>query len=114
MIDALIAGRLYAKPQRRTDKAGKPYTVARVRVLAPTGENLVFHCVCFTEEIASRLLALNEGDGLAVSGDLKVGTFQGKDGTWRPSLDMVVHGLLTNYEVACRREAMVERQEAHA
>ena len=31
MIDALILGRLYGKPQQRTGKTGQPYVTAKLR-----------------------------------------------------------------------------------
>jgi hypothetical protein len=113
MIDILASGRLIAKPQRLLDKNGKPYAVARVRTQMHTGESSVLNVVCFAEDAAKKLLALGEGDSIAVAGTLSVKTFFAtKDGTWKPSLDLVAHALLTPYHVQCRREAMTEPQEA--
>ena len=89
MIRALISGELAANPQERTGKTGKPFALARVSV--PQGEEgrVVCSVIAFEEAAVSRLLQLKAGAAVSLAGALKVGTWQAKDGTARPSLDLV-------------------------
>ena len=89
MIRALISGELAANPQERTGKTGKPFALARVSV--PQGEDGRVFCsvIAFEEAAVARLLQLKAGAAVSLAGALKVGTWQAKDGTARPSLDLV-------------------------
>jgi len=110
MIDALISGKLMGTPSQRTSKNGNAFTVAKVRV--PTGEDSVFcNVICFSDSAQAALLALGDGDAVALAGSLKVGTWQAKDGTHRPSLDMTASQVLTAYHVTKKRKAMQPEQE---
>ena len=89
MIRALISGELVATPQQRTGKTGKPFALARVSV--PQGEEGRIFCsvIAFEEAAVARLLQLKAGAAVSLAGALKVGTWQAKDGTTRPALDLV-------------------------
>lgn len=110
MIDALISGKLMGTPSQRTSRNGNTFTVAKVRV--PTGEDsLLCNVICFAESAQAALLALADGDAVALAGSLKVGTWQTKDGTHRPSLDMTAAQVLTAYHVTRKRKAMTPEHE---
>lgn len=110
MIDALISGKLMGTPSQRTSRNGNAFTVAKVRV--PTGEDAVFcNVIVFAESAQAALLALDDGDAVALAGSLKVGTWQAKDGTHRPSLDMTASQVLTAYHVTRKRKAMQPEHE---
>ncbi len=89
MIRALITGELVANPQERTGKTGKAFALARVSV--PQGDDGRIFCsvIAFEESAVARLLQLKAGASVSLAGALKVGTWQAKDGTARPSLDLV-------------------------
>ena len=89
MIRALITGELRADPQQRVGKNGKPFALARLSV--PVGDQGRVSCsvIAFEPEAVARLLQLRAGASVAAAGTLKVGTFNGTDGTVRASLDMV-------------------------
>lgn len=89
MIRALISGELAANPQERTGRNGRPFALARVSV--PQGEDGRVFCsvICFQDEAVGRLLQLKAGAAVSLAGALKVGTWQAKDGTTRPALDLV-------------------------
>ncbi len=89
MIRALIPGKLVADPQERTSKTGRPFALARVSV--PQGEDGRVFCsvICFEDNAVARLLQLKAGASVALAGALKVSTWQAKDGTVKPSLDLV-------------------------
>ena len=89
MIRALVTGELRADPQQRVGKNGKPFALARLSV--PMGDQGRVSCslIVFEAEAVTRLLQLRAGASVAAAGALKVGTFDGTDGTERASLDMV-------------------------
>jgi single-stranded DNA-binding protein len=111
MIDALISGKVMGTPSQRTSKNGNAFTVAKVRV--PTGEDSMFcNVICFAEGAQAALLALGDGDAVALAGSLKVGVWQAKDGTHRPSLDMTATQVLTAYHVTKKRKAMQQPEQS--
>lgn len=89
MIRALITGELVAIPQERTGKTGKAFALARVSV--PQGEEGRIFCsvIAFNDDAVARLLQLKAGASVALAGALKVSTWTAKDGTVKPSLDLV-------------------------
>lgn len=89
MIRALISGELVATPQERSGKTGKPFALARVSV--PQGEDGRVFCsvIAFHDDAVARLLQLKAGVAVSLAGALKVSTWQAKDGTARPALDLV-------------------------
>ncbi|BAP88731.1 hypothetical phage protein [Burkholderiales bacterium GJ-E10] len=70
MIDALVAGKLYGKPQSRTAGNGKTYVIAKLRAAAGDGESLFVNCITFDKATGDRLLALDDGDSIALAGAL--------------------------------------------
>lgn len=108
MIDALISGKLHGQPQQRTSKAGNSFTTCRIRVSgAGTGESdsLLVNCIAFSETAQAALLALDSGEGVALAGTLKVGTWTTNDGTTKPSLDLTASQVLTTYSITKKRKA---------
>lgn len=105
MIDCLISGRLHGQPTQRTSKNGNSFTTAKVRV--PTGEDSTFcNVIAFDDGAQAALMALGSGEAVSLAGSLKVGIWQAKDGTHKPSLDMTASQVLTAYSVAKKRRAM--------
>lgn len=113
MIDALIAGKLHAKPESRTGKSGKPFVTAKVRAAAGDGESLFTNVICFDEHACAALLALDAGDSIALSGTLTPKVWTDREGNARPALDLVAHAVLTPYHVTRKRNAVqAESREA--
>jgi single-stranded DNA-binding protein len=106
MIDALIAGRLFGAPASRTSKTGKSFSTAKVRAPTRDGEALFVNVIAFDRAAVIALLALHDGDSVAISGELSIGIYTAKDGTTRPSLDVVAHVVTTEYHVARKRKAV--------
>ena len=106
MIDGLIAGRLYGQAAERTDKAGKTFTVARVRATSNDGENLFVNVIAFDAASCAALGALADGDSVSLAGALTPGVWTDKQGNTRPSLDMVAHQVMSAYHVNRKRRAM--------
>ena len=105
MIDALIAGRLYGTPAQRTGASGKPFTTAKVRAAAGDGENLFINVIAFAQAAQSALLALGDGDSVALAGSLTPKPWIDKDGAARAGLDLVAAQVLTTYRVQRKRQA---------
>ena len=105
MIDALIAGKVHGTPTQRTGKSGKPFALAKVRTPTTEGESVFVSVIAFDDAPVAALLALKEGDSVAVTGPLKVGTWQDKEGNHRPALDVVAQQVLSVYQVRHKRSA---------
>ena len=108
MIDGLIAGKLYGAPQERTSKTGTPFAVAKVRCAAGDGdgESLFVSVIAFSHSVCAALLALDDGDSVALAGMLTPKVWIDKDGYSRPALDIVAAQVLTTYHVTRKRKAV--------
>lgn len=94
MIDGLVAGRLYGDCEQRTDKTGRPFTVAKVRASAAEGDVLFVNVIAFDVVVCAGLQKLRDGDSVSLSGSLTPRVWTDKQGVTRPALDMVAHHLL--------------------
>lgn len=106
MIDALIGGKLHGKPTQRTGKSGKPFAIAKVRTPLADGEAVFVNVIAFEQKVIDSLLALDDGDSLALSGALTPKVWTTNDGEARPALDLVAHAINTAYHVSRKRQAM--------
>lgn len=106
MIDALIAGKLYGQPVEKTGKQGKPFAIAKVRAAAGDGEGLFVNVISFEADAVAALLALGDGDSVALAGSLTPKVWTDKQGNTRPSVDLVAHKVLTAYHVTRKRKAV--------
>jgi len=99
MIDGLISGKLHGAPEERTGKNGAPFVVAKVLAVSSDGENLIVNVIAFETATCKALLNLADGDSLALAGSLTPRVWTDKQGTTRPSLDMVAHQSLSVYDI---------------
>jgi hypothetical protein len=106
MIDALVGGRLHGSPKARTDKNGKRFATAVVRVSVRDGNAIFANVICFDESAVTALPALQDGDSAALSGEATPGVWTAPDGTTRPTLNFLAHGVLTQYHVARKRKLL--------
>ena len=106
MMDALIAGRLHARPEARTSKTGKPFATAKLRAAAGDGASLFVNVIAFEQAAVSALLALDAGDSIAIAGAMTPKVWTDREGTSHPALDVVAHAVLTSYHVTRKRRAM--------
>jgi len=70
------------------------------------GESVFASVIAFAPHVGNALLALEDGASVSLSGELKVGTYTGKDGATKPNLSLTAHELLTPYHVQRRRKAV--------
>lgn len=105
MIEALIVGKLYGKPERRTSRSGKPFITAKVRV--PTGDDSIFVGVAaFSESAQAALLALDDGEAVALAGTLSVKAWTDREGNARPNLNLIANRVLTVHHAKRKRDAV--------
>lgn len=114
MIDGLLSGKLYGKPEERTSKTGKPFATARMRVPTKDGDSIFASCIAFDTSACRALLALADGDALTVAGTLTLKGYLDKEGQPRPGVDVVAHHVLTAYHVQRKRDAMKSHQSHEA
>jgi len=112
MIDGLVSGRLYGQPAERVDKTGKSFAVAKVLASAGEGGDVFVNVIAFDVAPSTALLALNDGDSVALAGSFTPKVWTDKQGNTRPSVDMVATQVLTAYHVARKRTAMGDEQAA--
>lgn len=112
MIDALIAGRICGCPSERRSGKGNPFAVAKVRVTVRDGEAYFVNVIAFAPAVIDALVALSEGDSTAISGELTPKVWTDREGTARPSLDLLAHAVLTPYHVTRKRQAVREASAA--
>ncbi len=111
MIDALIAGRVCGAPVSRTSATGKPFATAKVRAPTRNGEALFVNVIAFAQAAVAALLALADGDTVALVGELTPTAWTDKEGKARPGLDLLAHAVLSEYHVARKRKAVREADE---
>lgn len=88
MIRALITGNLQADPQARMGKNGQ-YATVRVSVPQHDAGRIFCSAIAFDSEAVARLLQLKAGAAVSLAGTLTVTSYEGKDGTTKPGLDMI-------------------------
>lgn len=106
MLDALASGKLYGKPGERTGPSGRPFVTAKVRVPAGDGEALFVNVIAFSDDAKAALLALDDGDSVALAGTLTPKVWTDRNGDAKPAVDMVAHAVMTAYHVKRKRAAV--------
>ena len=106
MIEGLVTGTLVGLVEQRQGKNDTSFVVAKVKAAPGEGESLIVNVIAFASEACAALLALDEGDTVAVSGALTPKVWTDKQGNTRPALDMVASQVLTVYQVDRKRAAL--------
>ncbi|GJG94127.1 single-stranded DNA-binding protein [Cupriavidus pauculus] len=109
MIDGLVGGKVYGKSAERQGQGGTAYVTTKVLAPASDGESLFVNVIAFNDEARAALLALDDGDSVALSGTLTPKVWTDKNGDTRPALDMVAHAVLTPYHINRKREAVQQQ-----
>ena len=108
MIDALVSGKLFGAAQSRVGRNGSEFVTAKVRVAAGNSEALFVNVIAFSHSAGTALLALADGDSVALAGTLTPKAWVDKQGDAKPALDMTVHAVMTTYAVQRKRKAVAE------
>lgn len=106
MIEALITGTLVGLAEQRQGKNDSTFVLAKVKATPGEGEPLIVNVIAFAAEACAALLALDEGDTLALTGALTPKVWTDKQGNTRPALDLVASQVLTVYQVERKRAAL--------
>ena len=106
MIDGLIAGHLVGLAEIRQGKNGSSFALAKVKATAGDGETLIVNVIAFASEASAALMALDDGDAVALAGALTPKVWTDKQGNTRPALDMVATQVLTPYHAARKQHAL--------
>jgi single-stranded DNA-binding protein len=114
MIDALVSGAMHGTAQACVATSGRPYFRCTVRVPVADGAALFVRVTAFSSTVGETLLALADGDSVALTGSLKPGAWVDRDGTARPNLDVVATQVLTVYSMRKRRAAVAAAGQAAA
>ncbi|WP_420874372.1 single-stranded DNA-binding protein [Burkholderia arboris] len=86
--------------------SGRPFVTAKVRAAVGDGEALFVNVIAFSDGAKVALLALDDGDSVALAGTLTPKVWTDRNGDAKPALDMVAHAVLTAYHVKRKRAAM--------
>lgn len=105
MIDGLIAGTLVGLAETRQGKNDTTFALAKVKATAGDGESLMVNVIAFAAEASAALMALDDGDAVALAGALTPKVWIDKQGNNRPALDMVATQVLTTYHAAQKQQA---------
>lgn len=105
MLNVLIAGKVIVAPQERRSAGGKAFVTCTVAI--PTGGELdaTASVIAFAEAARNALLALAKGDAVCLTGRATPKVYTPTNGEPRASLDVVAEEVLTQYQLARKREA---------
>ncbi len=112
MIEGLVAGKVYGRPEQRVgNNSGKPFVTAKVRAATAGGEMLFVNVLAFDASAQAALLALADGDAVSLAGTLTPKVWTDREGQARPAVDMIVNQVLTAYHVKRKRDAVSNAAE---
>lgn len=103
MIEGLVVGNLVGVAETRQGKNGSAFVLAKVKASAGDGESFIVNVIVFAAEASAALMALDDGDALALSGALTPKVWTDKQGNTRPALDLIATQVLTPYHVNRKR-----------
>ena len=70
MLEGLVAGTLVGLAETRQGKNGSTFALAKVKAQCGDGESLIVNVIAFAAEASATLLALNDGEAVALTGSL--------------------------------------------
>ena len=106
MIESLVSGKLHGKPTQRMSKSGRPFVTAKMRVATGADESHFVNVTAFSDTAQAALLALDDGDGVAVAGSLSVKTWVNREGVTVPDIGIIAAQVLTTYHLKRKRQAV--------
>ena len=94
MIRVLLTGKLHDAPQERESANGNTYAVAKVKADDKNGNWIWASVIAFGVE-AERLLLLDAGDAVSISGRAELSVWTDKEGNSRPNLSVLADEVAT-------------------
>jgi single-stranded DNA-binding protein len=101
----MVSGRLFGKPLERRSKNGNAYVTGKIRAATRDGGAAFVNLIAFSADAIAALIALDHGDAVSVCGELTAEAYTDKAGAPQPSLNILVHRVLTAAGVTRRRRA---------
>mgnify|MGYP003608187704 CR=1 FL=1 len=111
MIDGLVGGKLNGAAKEHLSKTGKRFATAKLRTPLADGDSIFVSVIAFSETVVDGLMALSDGDSVALSGALTPKVWQPASGEARPAIDLVAHALVTAYHVQRKRQQVQAKRE---
>jgi single-stranded DNA-binding protein len=105
VIDGLVSGKLVGDAEMREGKNASKFAVAKVKAIAGDGEPVVVNVIAFAPESCAALMALEDGDSVALAGSLTPKVWSDKQGNTKPALDMVATNVMTAYQIGQKQDA---------
>ncbi|MDN7602227.1 single-stranded DNA-binding protein [Burkholderia gladioli] len=112
MIDGLVSGKLFGTATSRQGRNGGAFVTCKVRAAVDGGEAIFVNVIAFSTTVGDALLALEDGDSVALAGTLTPKVWTDKHGDAKPALDMVAHAVVTAYHVKRKRAAVRDNASA--
>ncbi len=110
VIEGLISGKLHGFAETRKGKNDSSYAVAKVLAAPHDGEPLFVNVIAFVPDACAALMALSDGDAVAIAGSLTPKVWTDKQGNTKPALDMIAQQVMTVYHAGAKGLAMSEVQ----
>jgi hypothetical protein len=95
MMNGLISGKVFGDPEQRTGKGETTFVVLKLKAQAGDGETYLVNVIGFDRVVCQDMMALRDGDAVALNGSLTPKIWTDKQGNSRPVLDLVAQGVLT-------------------
>jgi single-stranded DNA-binding protein len=105
MIDGLVAGKLVGDAEMREGKNASKFAVAKVKASTGDGDQVLVNVIAFAPEACAALMALQDGDPVALTGSLTPKVWSDKQGNTKPALDMVAANVMTPYQLGKKQAA---------
>ena len=102
-LTLLATGTLLRDPVARTSAAGKQFCTALMRVPGEGEDAVLCSLIAFHPDAVRSILALSNGDAIAVSGLGKLTSWT-KDGEEKHGLGVTVEAVLTAYQIDKKRQ----------
>ena len=100
MIEALVSGKMLAKPTQKEGKNKKPFVLARVTAQSHNEDSVTVSVIAFNEDAQETLLKLDKGDLVSIAGKASPKLWEDLKGEKHSSLDLVANNVLTVYQAS--------------
>jgi single-stranded DNA-binding protein len=105
VIDGLIAGKVFRQFTERVSKNNNTFCTGKIRVAVRDGDAIFVNVIAFNSAAVTALMALSDGDSVALTGELTPKVYVPAEGAPRPSLDLLAHAVLSPFQVQRKRAA---------
>lgn len=108
MIEALVSGKMLAKPTQKEGKNKKPFVLARVTAQSHNEDSVTVSVIAFNEDAQETLLKLDKGDLVSIAGKASPKLWEDPKGEKHSSLDLVANRVLTVFDATATNSQKAE------